>query len=291
MLAIDIGGTWIKSGVVSSDGAVANRANTATPQDYGELVTTLRAIVAAYGENTVVMAIPGVYDKQGDKVLFAPNIPAMSGNSLAADLNLNIPLLIENDANMAALGEYRHGFAAPAGSLIFLTLGTGVGGGIIMDGRLLTGDITGAELGHMTLVAEGRPCGCGKRGCVEKYCSASAIVNDFQEVLGFCGTEDPAEIARLYKKGDFAAFAAFDLFSMHMAHTVATLINIFTPKAVRIGGGLSELSDAFFPRMMELLEMLVFPAFRGKTDIGIATLKNDAALLGCAEWAKLSGNN
>ncbi|MDR0453674.1 MAG: ROK family protein [Deferribacteraceae bacterium] len=288
MLSIDIGATWIKSGIVLPDGTLKNRASMATPKDYNAILETLRAIVAASGENSAVIAIPGVYDKLKGKVIFTPNIPSMSGHTLAEDLKINIPFLIENDGNMAALGEYVYGFDTPPDSLVFLTLGTGVGGGIIIDGKLLTGDITSAELGHITLVAEGKLCGCGKRGCVEKYCSYPAMVNYFHEAQGDNAVALPEEIATLFQKGDFAAFEAIDLFSMYLAHTIATLINIFVPKTMRIGGGLSEMKEVFISRAKELAKDFVYPAYRGYTDIGAARLKNDAALLGCAEWWRIN---
>ena len=186
---------------------------------------------------------------------------------------------------MAALGEYMQIFKGKIQSLVFLTLGTGVGGGIIYNGELLTGNINYAELGHMTLVAEGRLCSCGKRGCVEKYCSSSAIIADYAEGSGE-EIEDVRIIADKAHDGDFAAYAAFEMFALHLAHTVSSASNIFGPTHIRIGGGLSELAELYYPAMQTILSDITFPAFKKRTEVSISTLKNDAALYGGLEWAK-----
>jgi glucokinase len=279
-LIFDIGGSSIKYAV--SDGSLSGRGSMSTPQSYKEMLRSIRSVLyAESGIGAVCCAIPGVYDKEKRLVLFTPNIPYLSGKSLADDLGFDIPVIIENDANMAALGEYHHGLNKADGSLLLLTLGTGVGGGIVSDGKLFTGNITSFEPGHMTLVMEGRACGCGRKGCFERYCTTGGIAMSYEEAGGKAGSS-VGKIASLAHTGDKPALAAFDAFAMGLAHGVSGLINIFMPRHVRIGGGLSELTDLYFERMLSLTSDMIFPAFRGQTEIAPATLKNDAALLGGA---------
>lgn len=286
-LAIDVGGSFIKSGIITDSERVNDRLVIKTPDTYEKMITHIADLISRFNADTVTLAIPGVYDKIHDNVVFAPNVPHIIEKHIKTDLSyLKVPIYIENDANMAALGEYTYGFEKRPSTMILLTLGTGVGGGIIQNGKLLTGNITSTEMGHITLVAEGRPCGCGKRGCLEKYCSVSSILHDYHEASGDPNPKTVREVVKLYDANDFAAFAALDLFTLHLSHAISSLINIFMPEAIRIGGGLSEISDYFIPQAREMVESMVFPAFRGLTDIAPAKFRNDAALLGAAEWAR-----
>lgn len=280
-LVLDIGGSFIKSALADGSGGLEDKRTAPAPVSYGDLLRTA-AELAASGPAAVICAVPGVYDKSCDKMLFAPNLPYLIEKELAADLSdvAKAPVYVENDANLAALGEYYYGFDKRPQSMVFLTLGTGVGGGAILKGELFTGRYTLFEPGHTTLVAEGRLCGCGKRGCLEKYCTTSAILADYAEASGDTRSVTVRDVAAKLEEGDFAAFAAFDLFALHLSHGIANMINTFTPESLRIGGGLSELAPYYMPRVEELLPGLIFPAFRGITRVETARLKNDAALLG-----------
>ncbi|MDR2884047.1 MAG: ROK family protein [Deferribacteraceae bacterium] len=288
-LAIDIGGSFVKSGIINGSELVKDRLVVKTPESYEKLIAYIAEISNRAAADSVCLAIPGVYDKVNDRMLFSPNLAYLTDKSIKTDLAASgVSVLIENDANLATLGEYMYGYETPPDTMILLTLGTGVGGGIIQNGKLLTGGVTSTELGHMTLVAEGRVCGCGKRGCVEKYCSVSSILHDYHEASGDPNPKTVREVVKLYEANDFAAFAAIDLFTLHISHAMSSLINIFVPQSIRIGGGLSEISDYFIPQAREMVDQMVFPAFRGLTDIAAAKHRNDAALLGAAEWAKIN---
>jgi glucokinase len=169
--------------------------------------------------------------------------------------------------------------------MLMLTLGTGVGGGLIIDGKLFSGRISAVEVGHMAIVVDGRLCECGKRGCMEKYCTSGALISNYAEASGESAAT-PQEVAWKVDEGNFAAYAAFDLFALHLAYSISNLINIFNPCHIRIGGGLSELSKYYLPRVNELLLDLVFPPYRTFYKLERAKLKNDAALLGGAKWAE-----
>jgi glucokinase len=283
-LVFDIGGTAVKSALVEN-GGIIERKTAATPLVYADLLKELQGDICHFKPAAVVCSIPGVYNKALDRVLFAPNIAYLNGRRLAADIDASVPVFVENDANMAALGEYHHGFKEAVSSLLFLTLGTGVGGGLVMDGKLVTGNITLFEPGHITVAIKGRLCGCGKRGCLERYCTVQGILMNYIEAGGTEGLL-LADVVRLAGEGDKAAAAAFEEFALSLAHGIAGLINLYAPQHIRIGGGLSELSYLYFDRLKALSEELTFPAFRGAATLDAAALKNDAALLGGAKWAE-----
>lgn len=280
----DVGGSFIKSAVVLENADIISSAAEKTPETYGGIISALKYSMFEASADACLIAIPGVYGAKNDRVLTTPNIPSLNGMPLHAPLDCGVPLFIANDADMAALGEYHHGFDKRPGSMVFLTLGTGLGGGVIFDGKLLTADTTITELGHVTLVADGRLCGCGKKGCVERYCSSSAIVANYTDVSG--EGKELHEIAELFDAGNAEACKAFDIFARHLAHALSSFINIFNPECIRLGGGLSELHRCYFSSVLRHLDGMMFPAYRGMADIAVASLKNSAAVYGGVEWLK-----
>ncbi|GAB7140371.1 ROK family glucokinase [Deferribacterales bacterium RsTz2092] len=308
----DVGGTAIKYAVMLSEATtsqiiakpkiiqvaqpvayrIVSSGKIATPKGYNELISALLGLIKTSDVDAVQVSLPGVYDKRTDELLFAPNLPSLTGKHVAKALSVSgKPIHIENDANMATLGEYILDKSNPKlRSMVLLTLGTGIGGGVVLNGELLTGDITYTELGHITLVSDGRLCGCGKRGCAEKYCTLPAITTDYKDLSGDdqCPASGDATsigyVLDRLRAGDGNAKAAFEIFSTHLAHLIATTINVFAPEAVRIGGGVSELAEHYLPRTLKLLDELVFPPFRGRSKVAIARLRNDAALYGGAAW-------
>jgi glucokinase len=284
-LVFDVGATNIKKGVLDSEGGILKKDTLPTPRAYKDFLDILKEDIAKTPCSAVVLALPGVYDSVNKKLLYAPNLKEITGRSIVTDLALKDKFIfVENDANLAAWGEYHNGFAQKPDSLFFLTLGTGVGGGYINKGSLFSGQTTRMQVGHMTLVADGRHCNCGKRGCFERYCSAGALSTYYLEESGISLT--PIEIAQKADEGDFAAYAAFEMLALHLAHGIASIINILNPAAVRIGGGLSELSKYYFPSALELLSNMIFAPYQGAAEIKTAVLKNDAALYGGAAWAE-----
>jgi glucokinase len=284
-LVFDVGATRIKEGILNGEGEILEKVTVDTPAVYEDFLETLKRRIAGTPSDAVVLAFPGVFDKRLGKLLYAPNLEGLTGRCVIKDLAFKDRCIFaENDANLAALGEYHKGFDIKPEALMFLTLGTGIGGGFINAGHLFSGQTTVMEIGHMTLVADGRRCNCGKRGCFEKYCSTDALTTYYLEGSGEALSVE--EIVRRADEGDFAAFAAFEMFGLHLAHGIASLINIFNPAAVRVGGGLSELARHYFPQTLELLDDMIFVPYRGKADIRIAALKNDAALTGGAVWAE-----
>jgi glucokinase len=281
-LIIDIGGTHIKCAILSGAGEIISRDTYDTPKDYENFIAVIRREIDMNPVSAVQMSLPGIYDVENDRSLFITNIQYLQDRQIVKDIDTTVPIFISNDADMATVGEYALGFDKPPKSMVLLTLGTGVGSGVVFNHKL----IEGTEIGHATLVAEGRPCNCGKKGCVEKYCATGAIISDYIEGSGDDQAKDVRYVAERAREGDFAAYGAFEFFAMHLAHTVASVINIFNPQYIRIGGGISELADLYFPSMLDMLSMMTFPVYVNSTDVSVAKLKNDAALYGGLEWIR-----
>ena len=194
-IGIDVGGTKIAAGLVTADGELRAHARHESPAAdataivgaIGDLVEKLIGSAEGQGEKVVGagVAAAGFIDKERSNVIFAPNL-AWRDEPLRAHLEqrVGLPVVVENDANAAAWGEFRFGAAADVDDLLLVTVGTGIGGGIVIDGNVLRGGFGfGAEVGHMCVVPEGRPCGCGNRGCWEQYCSGNALVRDTREAV------------------------------------------------------------------------------------------------------------
>jgi glucokinase len=222
---------------------------------------------------------------------------------LRKELDADIPVFVENDANAAAWGEAIAGAAKGTSDSVMVTLGTGVGGGVIINGKLFTGSNgAGAELGHMVIVKDGAPCSCGRRGCWEAYSSATALIRMTNEKIAACEAEGRATImADLVKEagrttgrtvfdakhaGDAAAAEVFDEYISYLACGITNLINIFQPQILSIGGGISGQGQALIDVLLPYIKAegygadTVDPA--KTTKICIAQLGNDAGIIGAA---------
>ncbi len=308
-IGVDIGGTNLKAGLVDEDGALLATAK--TPVHWvgaEEFVKTLAILSKEAAEKAGVtwadicavgMGVPGGVDTKAGKVLYTCNIP-LSGLPVAELFRreLDVPVYLENDANCAALGEYCAGAGKGCESLIVITLGTGIGGGVILNGKVLHG-VNGAagEVGHMVIEPEGEACPCGRRGCWEQYSSATALARLTREamaehpesalwaqcggVLEKIGGRSAFEAAR---GGDAAAQAVCDKYLSYLGQGIVNLINIFQPEMLCIGGGVSNESDAalLYP-LRAIVERERFGQYCPvKTRIVKAQLGNDAGIIGAA---------
>ena len=218
---------------------------------------------------------------------------------LAAKLEegLGIRAYIENDANAAAYGEYLAGAGKGCSSLVAITLGTGVGGGVILDGKILTGfNFGGAELGHTVIEVDGRPCTCGRRGCFEAYSSATGLINLTKEAMEahrdskmweLCDGDANRANGRTafdgMRAGDAAAKAVVDLYIKYLSVGIANMINIFQPQILCIGGGISKEGDTLIQPLTRLVnENNYVHDPERQTKIMPAALFNDAGLIGAA---------
>jgi len=306
-IGIDLGGTNIAAAVVDENGAIIKRAGMATNRDGGAKGVTdgLLGICDALLEggdvpSSIGLGIPGAVNSQTGEVVFAPNLP-ISGVNIIQELQkkYKCPIHIGNDANCAALGEVIAGGAKGAKDVVLITLGTGLGGGIISGGRLYTGR-TGAagELGHMVIIVGGRECGCGRKGCWERYASASGISRTANEFMSthsgsllweLCGgipeKVNGRQIFEAFRAGDRAALLTVEQYIEHLAAGLVNIINILEPELFCIGGGISNEWDSFAAPLRVAVDAERFTRFSSEmrqTEIVRAELGNDAGIIGAA---------
>ena len=307
-LGIDLGGTNIAVGLVDEEWRIVAKDSLPTPAaDPVAIVHTMAALcrrlvaqenIAFEDVAYAGIACPGIVDREGGEVIYTPNI-RFDHFPLSRVLCELLPLkavYLENDANAAALGEAKAGGARGSRHSIMITLGTGVGGGIVIDGQVYMGfNCAGGELGHMVIEKDGVPCTCGRRGCFEVYSSATGLIRMTKEKLEECRatgratimTDQPKISGRTacdaMRAGDQAAKEVYDKYVKYLASGLATIINIFQPEVISLGGGVSgegqSLIDSLLPSVRkEQYGGGVVPM----TDIRIAKLGNDAGIIGAA---------
>ncbi len=293
-IGIDIGGTFIKSAIADEKGKILISSKTPTPKD-GRLIPSAVLKVSHemsdklkidFGEiNSIGIGTTGVCDSKNGIVVSSANIENYS--------NLHICELIEketgkdtfldNDANCAALGEYV--LSGECDSFVFITLGTGVGGGIVLSGKLLRGiNCAAGEIGHMTIVKNGEKCNCGRYGCWERYASVSALVKS-AVAAGMKGEVNGKTIFEYYKKGDDIARDVVTNWLEYVSEGICNTINIFQPDVVVIGGGVSREGDLILNPIKEFVKensMTGRSQELLQTDIRISKLFNDAGVVGAS---------
>ena len=306
IFAADLGGTHLRAATVDKKGKIRFRIKQNTPQvkDANAIVDAIVAAVheagGVDGISAVSLVVPGTVNVQEGVVVKAPNLPCLNGFHLAAALTeeLNVPAILENDANAAAVGEMWQGAAVGCTTIICVTLGTGVGGGIILDGKLWRGvDGAAAEIGHMCVDPFGGvACTCGSRGCLEVFASATAIVRMTREAMPrypdsiLQGKENrTAEaIFEAGQEGDELALEIFRRMGVYLGIGLANLINILNPEMIVIGGGVVNGWDLFEKHMHQQVEERAFPLLAARVKIERAKCGDDAGLLGAARLATCS---
>lgn len=292
-LGVDLGGTNIAVGVVDEDNRIVSRVSmpTALPRPADAIAASIaEACVKAIGEAgieredivSVGVGTPGAVNSSGivenDANLGFVNTPL---RDMIYDL-LKIETFIGNDANCAALGEQVAGAGRGTKNFIMVTLGTGVGGGIVLDGKLLTG-VNGAagEIGHMVIDHEGIPCQCGRIGCFEQYASASALIRFAKERnLDVNGARDVFDLA---KADNIVAAEVLDSYFDYLSTGIANLINIFQPEVIAIGGGIAGQGEELLKPLVKKVESKRYTKYSKKqTVITVAKLGNDAGIIGAA---------
>ena len=291
VIGIDLGGTAIKLGRFTEDGAALAELTVPTPQP-----STPEAVVAAIAEAVkqvdpegeaiaIGVGTPGPADASGRIARVAINLAGWTDVPLADWLEEKTgrPVAIANDANCAGLGEAWLGAARQFQDSILLTLGTGVGGAVILNGQLFTGRHgTGAELGLITLNPEGHPCNSGNQGSLEQHVSVQAV----RRRMGM----EPHELAALAEQGDKRAIAFWEQYGQELAAGLASLVYVLTPEAIVIGGGISASWDRFYPSLLAEFERRVLPSSREGLQILPAQLGNQAGRIGAARlaWEELA---
>jgi len=303
IFAADLGGTHLRAATVDQKGRIQSRFKQNTPQgkDANAIVDAIVGAVHEFQKETEISAVslvvPGTVKVEEGMVVKAPNLPCLDGFRLAAALSsrLDVPAILENDANAAAVGEMWQGAAVGCKAIICLTLGTGVGGGIILDRKLWRGvDGAAAEIGHMCVDPFGGvACPCGSRGCLEVFASATAIVRMTREASPrypdsiLQGREDRTAkmIFEAGKQGDELALEIFRRMGVYLGIGLANLINILNPEMIVIGGGVVNGWELFEKHMHQQVEERAFPLLAARVKIVRAKCGDDAGLLGAARLA------
>ncbi|MBI4906082.1 MAG: ROK family protein [Acidobacteria bacterium] len=292
-IGVDLGGTNLKAAAISADGAMLERlnANTELTQGPERVVDDIvRAIESLRGRCSgrrlagVGIGVPGFIRMSEGIIVGSNNLPPLDGYPIrdAVEKRLGTPVMLENDANAAALGEKWMGAGRNVDDLVLLTLGTGIGGGIISRGRVLHGHVGMAgELGHVSVVPNGNPCGCGNRGCLEKHASATAI-ESMANLLALGSQLSAKDVYDLAVKGDERARLIFVTMGQALGAALAMLINIFNFPLYLMSGGVLAAWDYFYPALEAEVRWRSFTYRNAETRIDKAILGNDAGIYGAA---------
>jgi len=307
-LGIDTGGTAMKYVLLAPSGSVVASGQVAT--EPADPVVSLQSLASAVSETlggkqmprlaAVGLACAGIIDPQAATVGRSPNLPGWQHRQLGQILGEvfgEIPQAVANDVNGALYGEYRHGAGQGCQNLIMLALGTGVGGGVIVDGELLVGSHCGAgEIGHMVLDIDGPPCVCGNRGCLEAYASSTGILRVAQkhvqggrlaalaEQRGAKLTT--ADLARLAESGDAETIAVFAAAGRRLGQAIGSLVNVLDPDKVIIGGGVARAGALILAPCAEVIPQMVLSLEAQRVPLVLAELGNNAAAVGVASMAR-----
>ena len=309
-IGIDVGGTKVLGGVVDVDGTIIATCRKDTPDEGGGALTQTIADVARelmqdHNVECVGVSAAGFISADRKTILATPNIKNWNGVNLHAQLSRKIskPIAIENDANAAAWGESQFGAGRGFQDMVLLTIGTGVGGGMILSHSLFRGSFgIGAELGHFRLIPDGILCGCGVRGCFEQYASGTALLRHAREAIDKDPKAGEAFLSRTNetvddfsgksltlgaRDGDPIALAAFATLSAYLGAGLASLCAILDPARIVIGGGVIDAGEILLaPTRTAMLELIPFSGQRPAPEVVSAQLGNNAGLVGVADLAR-----
>jgi len=309
-IGVDVGGTKVLGGVVDASGRVLASSRRETPREGGiELTKTIAAVALELMQDDSISAVgvsaAGFVSSDRKTMLATPNIADWNGVQLDLELTklIGLPVRIENDANAAAWGEAKFGAGRNRAHMLMLTIGTGVGGGIVVNNELYRGAFgIAAEFGHLRVVPEGHLCGCGARGCFEQYASGSALRRHAREAISASpdlarnllargdGTIDGLTgqaITDAAREGDAVALAAFQTTAQYLGAGIASLAVLLDPSCVVIGGGVIDAGEILLAPTREAMKR--YMPFAGKhpyPQIVAAELGNEAGLVGVADLAR-----
>ena len=286
VIGIDIGGTTISVGCFREDGTCLQSINLATPQPaipeaiVNAIANPIQTLDQNYHCRAIGVGMPGPTDETNRIARVGINLPDWQDIPLAQwlETQTRLPVTLANDANSAAVGEAWLGAGRGIQNFILLTLGTGVGGAIFIDGKLFTGSYGAAgELGLVTLYPEGYPCNSGNQGSLEQYASIGAI----RRITG----KEPLELGQLSAKGDRDSLDFWQQYGKTLGAGIASLVYVLTPEAVILGGGISASAEYFFPATLAEIERRVHPSSRVGLRLLKAELGSNAGMIGAAKLA------
>ncbi len=314
MIGIDLGGTNLKGGLCDEDGnlikklSIPTKSSTNSDELTDDMALLCNKLIESAGipheeVESVGIAVPGTADLKKGEIVYCDNVPFLH-YPIIEEFSKRFPgcsVYIENDANAAALGEAMCGGAKGYNDMVLITLGTGVGSGIIIGGKIFSGfNYAGAELGHLVVNINGRPCGCGRRGCWEAYSSARGLIRTTKEAMlrhkdsvmwDICGGDidkvDGQTAFRAADKGDKAAKWVVKTYIKYLACGIINTINALEPEILCIGGGVSNEGDNLLKPLIKAVEKEQYSRYSDKTtEIRLAKLGNDAGVIGAAMLGK-----
>ena len=294
-IGVDLGGTGIKAGIVDEGGKILAKVScpTGVERGYQAVVHDMADLCVKAAEKANIsmddvkaigIGIPGICDPKTEIVPFCTNL-GWHHVPLIAEMHkyLDKPVFVDNDATVAGLAESVAGVSAGAQNSVFVTLGTGVGGGIIIGGKVFTGSHgVASEIGHMIVVAGGEMCTCGNRGCWERYASATAIIREGRK---FAKAHPDCAIAKAVN-GDLDALKLFGDYVDMLCAGLVNLINLYDPEVIALGGGVSQAGEFLLNAVRERMPHLVFYKEMPYARIELAQLGNDAGIIGAAMLGK-----
>ncbi|MGC4235141.1 MAG: ROK family protein [Niabella sp.] len=291
-IGVDVGGTALKFGIVDNEGQLIQSFTAPVQGDEQAIIAQIKDCVqqaVALVDHSLIEGVgigfPGIVE---NNIIIggADNLPGFEqlslGNLLEAQTGYNV--VIDNDANMMALGELVYGAAQGCTDIVFLTVGTGIGGALVLNNRLYGGyKNRGTELGHIIVQYNGNLCTCGSKGCLEAYASVTSLIEHYKTLRKeLPGTVNGKQIVAAYLQQEPEAVAAMNRHFDYMAAGIAGYVNIFSPQKVVVGGGISEAGDFYIREIEKRVKVLAMPAAYAYTELVTAALGNKAGLLGCA---------
>ena len=307
VIGIDLGGTNLRTGLVDRNGKIHHRLsikteNNADPQTISNQIFYLIDEIINVGAGLkpappniigVGLGSPGLVDKKGETILFSPNLPLWRNIPIKRMVSerFSVPCVLENDANAAAWGEKWVGAGKEADSLVMLTLGTGIGGGIIINNKLWRGvNNVAAEIGHMVIQMDGPKCSCGNYGCIEAYASATAMVRRFKESLKSgvpSSLKDAGEItAKMINdaafQGDKASLDVIKETGHYLGVALVNIMHVLNPEVIVLTGGMIGSGDLLMNPIKQVIKEKAFEASAKETKIVFSQLGNDAGIIGAA---------
>jgi glucokinase len=292
-LGIDWGGTYIKVGLMDSGGRLIRKKVFSSPklkrkEVFIDKLKSLLGSLAPTKIKGVGIGAPGIIDIKEGVIYYLPNIEGWENFPLKYTLEkyLKLPVFVDNDANVFALAESRLGSAKGAKHAIFLTLGTGLGGAVIIDGKILEGKTSAAELGHIPITLDGKLCNCGGRGCIETFIGSKFLLARYRQLKKARNkTEDVKSIFEEALRGEKEALAVWKEFSQNLGMFLAGMINIFNPEKIVLGGGVSGAFRLIKPLVWRVISrQVMWPHLKG-LKIVKAKLR-EAGIVGAALLAK-----
>ncbi|HHY45963.1 MAG TPA: ROK family protein [Firmicutes bacterium] len=310
-VGVDLGGTKVATGITDTRGRVLYRVERPTEAEKGvervfdNIHTTVREVIDRAGASLdqivgIGVCSPGPLDPATGVVLFAPNLK-WNNVPLKKTMEeaLGLPVSVENDARLAALGEFYSGAGRGAENMVYITVSTGIGGGLIFDGRLYRGtSYVAGEVGHTIIEPGGPRCGCGNRGCLEALASGTAIARMARElvaaghgkrILALAGGDESLITAKLVARsageGDEEALSILDRAFTYLGIGVANLVNLLNPEVIVIGGGVARIGDKLFEKVRQVVSQTAISAASGAVRIVPSLLGGDAGVVGAAVLA------